>query len=44
MAIIKNGVLAQKGPVLVTDDSPTGAVTPFSGTEPDAPSSGIPSP
>jgi ABC-type branched-subunit amino acid transport system substrate-binding protein len=43
MAIIKNGVLVQKGPVLVTDDSATGPVTPFTGTAPDAPSSGIPS-
>jgi len=44
MAVIKNGVLVQKGPVLTTDDSPTGAVTTVSGTQPAAPASGIPSP
>lgn len=44
IAIIKNGVLEQKGPVLTTDDSPTGAVTPATGTQPEAPASGVPSP
>ena len=29
MAIIKNGALVPKGAVLVTDTSPTGAITPF---------------
>jgi ABC-type branched-subunit amino acid transport system substrate-binding protein len=44
MAVIKDGVLVQKGPVLTTDDSPSGAVTPVSGSQPDAPTSGVPSP
>ena len=44
MAVIKNGVLVQKGPVLTTDDSPTGAVTSASGSQPEAPTSGVPSP
>jgi len=43
MAVIKNGVLVQKGPVLTTDDSPTGAVTSASGSQPEAPTSGVPS-
>ena len=29
IAIIKNGALVPQGPVLVTDTSPTGAITPF---------------
>jgi branched-chain amino acid transport system substrate-binding protein len=44
IAIIKNGALVQKGPVLVTDTSPTGAITPFTTAQPPAPASGIPSP
>jgi ABC-type branched-subunit amino acid transport system substrate-binding protein len=44
IAIVKNGVLVQKGPVLVTDTSPTGAITPDTATQPAAPASGIPSP
>jgi ABC-type branched-subunit amino acid transport system substrate-binding protein len=44
MAIIKNGALVQKGPVLVTDTSPTGAITSDTATQPAAPASGIPSP
>src|SRR6266705_2163097 len=44
MAIIKNGVLVQKGPVLVTDTSPSGAITPDTATQPAAPASGVPSP
>jgi branched-chain amino acid transport system substrate-binding protein len=44
IAIVKDGVLVQKGPVLTTDDSPTGAVTAASGSQPEAPSSGVPSP
>jgi ABC-type branched-subunit amino acid transport system substrate-binding protein len=42
MAIIKNGALVQKGPVLVTDTSPTGAITSDTATQPAAPASGIP--
>jgi ABC-type branched-subunit amino acid transport system substrate-binding protein len=42
MGIIMNGVLVPKGPVLITDTSPSGAITSDSGTEPAAPASGIP--
>ncbi len=44
MAVIKNGALVPKGPVLVTDTSPTGAITTSSSAQPDAPASGVPSP
>jgi branched-chain amino acid transport system substrate-binding protein len=44
MGVIKNGVVAQQGPVLVTDTSASGAITTYSGTEQQAPASGIPSP
>ena len=39
---IQNGVLVQQGSVLVTDDTPTGAVTTFTGAEQTAPTSGMP--
>ena len=41
---IQNGVIVQQGPVLTTDATATGAVTTYSGTEQQAPASGIPSP
>src|SRR5580692_9828397 len=41
---IQNGVLVQQGSVLTTDTSATGPVTTFTGTEEQAPASGIPSP
>jgi hypothetical protein len=44
MAVIKNGALVPTGGVLVTDDTPTGAITPDSTPQPAAPSGGIPSP
>jgi ABC-type branched-subunit amino acid transport system substrate-binding protein len=44
IGIIKNGVLTQQGPVLTTDTSATGAVTTYTGTEQQAPASGIPAP
>ena len=44
MAVIKNGVGVQQGPVLTTDTTPTGAITHFTGAEQTAPASGIPSP
>jgi branched-chain amino acid transport system substrate-binding protein len=44
MGVITNGVVVQQGSVLVTDTSPTGAITTYSGTEQQAPASGIPSP
>ena len=43
IAKIENGVFVQEGPVLVTDTTPTGAITAFSGTEQTAPASGVPS-
>jgi ABC-type branched-subunit amino acid transport system substrate-binding protein len=42
IGVIKNGVIVQQGPVLTTDTTPTGAVTPYSGTQAPAPSSGMP--
>jgi branched-chain amino acid transport system substrate-binding protein len=44
MAVIKNGALSPIGPVQVTNTSPTGAITTYTGTQPPAPASGIPSP
>ncbi len=44
MAEMENGGLVQEGPVLVTDDTPTGAITTYTGAEQTAPASGIPSP
>ena len=43
IGVIQNGVIVQQGPVLVTDDSATGSITSFTGTEQQAPASGIPS-
>jgi len=42
IGVIKNGVIVQQGPVLVTDTSPASAVTAYSGTAPAAPASGMP--
>jgi ABC-type branched-subunit amino acid transport system substrate-binding protein len=44
MGVIQNGVIVQQGSVLVTDSSASGAITTYSGTEQQAPASGIPSP
>jgi ABC-type branched-subunit amino acid transport system substrate-binding protein len=44
MAVMSNGGLTQKGPVLTTDTSASGAITTYSGSEQQAPASGIPSP
>jgi hypothetical protein len=44
IGVINNGVLTQQGPVLVTDATPSGAITTYTGTETQAPASGIPSP
>jgi hypothetical protein len=44
IGIINNGVLTQQGPVLTTDTSASGAVTTYTGTEQQAPASGIPAP
>jgi ABC-type branched-subunit amino acid transport system substrate-binding protein len=42
IGVIKNGAIVQQGPVLTTDTTPTGAVTPYTGTQPAAPASGMP--
>ncbi|HXW45712.1 MAG TPA: hypothetical protein VEL03_13045, partial [Streptosporangiaceae bacterium] len=42
IAEIENGVLVPLGPVQVTDNTPTGAVTTYTTAQPPAPSSGIP--
>jgi branched-chain amino acid transport system substrate-binding protein len=44
MGVIKNGALVQEGTVLTTDTSASGAITTYTGTEQQAPASGIPSP
>jgi hypothetical protein len=44
MAVIKNGALSPIGPIQVTNTSPSGAITTYTGTQPPAPASGIPSP
>ncbi len=44
IGIIKNGALVQEGSVLVTDTSASGPITTFTGTQQQAPASGIPSP
>jgi ABC-type branched-subunit amino acid transport system substrate-binding protein len=44
MGSIKNGVIVQQGPVLTTDQSASGAVSTYSGTQEQAPANGIPSP
>src|ERR1700691_2099930 len=44
IGVINNGVVVQQGPVLVTDTSATGAITTYTGSEQQAPASGIPSP
>ncbi len=44
MAVMNNGNLTQEGSVLITDTSPTGPITTYTGTEQTAPASGIPSP
>jgi ABC-type branched-subunit amino acid transport system substrate-binding protein len=44
IGMINNGVLTQEGPVLTTDTSATGAITTYTGTETQAPASGVPAP
>ena len=44
IGVIKNGVIIQTGPVQVTDNTATGAITTYSTPQPPAPASGIPSP
>jgi ABC-type branched-subunit amino acid transport system substrate-binding protein len=40
---IQNGVVVQQGSVLTTDTTQSGAITPYTGSEQQAPASGIPS-
>jgi branched-chain amino acid transport system substrate-binding protein len=42
IGVIQNGAVVQEGPVLITDTSASGPVTTYTGTEPQAPASGIP--
>ncbi|MGD0068734.1 MAG: ABC transporter substrate-binding protein [Streptosporangiaceae bacterium] len=44
IGIIKNGVVTQQGPIQVTDTTSSGPITTYTGTEQQAPASGIPSP
>ena len=44
VGVIKNGVIVAQGPVVTTDTTQTGAITTYSGGQPAAPASGIPSP
>jgi branched-chain amino acid transport system substrate-binding protein len=44
VGVIQNGQLVQQGQVLTTDASASGAITTYSGSEQQAPASGIPSP
>ncbi len=44
IGVIRNGVVVQEGPVLTTNTSASGLVTTYTGTEPQAPASGIPAP
>jgi branched-chain amino acid transport system substrate-binding protein len=44
IGIIQNGVVVQQGSVLTTDTTATGAITTYTGSEEQAPASGIPSP
>jgi hypothetical protein len=44
VGVIQNGQLVQQGQILTTDASASGAITTYSGSEQQAPASGIPSP
>jgi len=44
IAEMENGGLVQEGPVLITDTTPTGPITTYTGAEQTAPASGVPSP
>ena len=44
IGVINNGVLNEQGSALTTDTTATGAITSYSGTEQQAPASGVPSP
>ena len=42
IGVIQNGAIVQQGSVMTTDTTPSGPVSPFSGTQPAAPASGMP--
>jgi ABC-type branched-subunit amino acid transport system substrate-binding protein len=42
IGVIKNGATVQTGPVLVTNTTPSGAVSTYTGAAPSAPASGLP--
>jgi ABC-type branched-subunit amino acid transport system substrate-binding protein len=44
MGVIQNGVVVQQGSVLTTDTTASGPISTYSGTEQQAPASGVPSP
>jgi ABC-type branched-subunit amino acid transport system substrate-binding protein len=44
IGVINNGVLTQQGPVLTTDTSVSGSISNYTGTEPQAPATGVPVP
>jgi len=44
IGVITNGILTQQGSVLTTDATASGPITTYSGTESQAPASGVPSP
>src|SRR6266567_466646 len=44
IGVINNGILTQEGSVLTTDTSASGPITTYSGTESQAPASGVPAP
>jgi ABC-type branched-subunit amino acid transport system substrate-binding protein len=44
IGVIRNGVIVPQGPVQTTDATPSGAISTVSGSQQQAPSSGIPSP
>jgi hypothetical protein len=44
IGVINNGVLTQQGSVLTTDTSASGPITTYTGSEQQAPASGVPAP
>jgi hypothetical protein len=44
IGVITNGVLTQQGSVLTTDTSASGPITNYTGSEQQAPASGVPAP
>jgi len=44
IGVIQNGAIVQQGSVLTTDTSASGPITTYTGTEQQAPASGVPSP